>query len=1027
MLFRKIVSFSTMRYFIVFLSFLAFPAIANAQTDSVDVTFYYNPPVTPESVYLRGEFGETNLWSTDYPMTYNADEDRYEATVRLRVGGPDPLPAQHSIAGAYQYKFFYRFRGNEYWVQDPRNPRENPFDHNNSYLYINDPTIYHLIPNTVTGLVETRTPTISAYLYPSTETEIDPETIEVTVSDIVYSDVADYFNPESGLFGFEVPDPLTSGAHSLKLVAGTTDGSFSADSTEFTVEAGFIRLLTRSNDRYLRETIDIDGVVADESITGVTLYHNDTAMSVPVDEGFFSETVSLSMGENIFYAVVDNPEIEDNESDPITIVFFVDHRPRPRITGSIEDDKVILEIEELNPPPLILADSYAWTSDDAINPVPLNIDGEVGEAITFSLPEIPGEYYIDVIAERVLFNNSYKNTSVALNSQNDDDVWFGSARTYLRVNEDGSAKIASVEGNPSWVRDAIVYEIYVPAFAPNGNGTLQNVINRLPEIQDLGVNIIWFMPIYDNNESINELNAGYNIADFYSVHPQLGTMEKFDELVERAHQKGIRIILGSTPNHIGGLHPWLDDLRAYRDYSIYRPIIENRELGSARDLGQSIVRLEDQYPLYARYSNWTLPNLNYENIETKDYMLEMYKWWLLERNIDGYRMDVYWGIENRYGTDAWWRPFREEIKRFRPDVFILGETDGTGQGSENNYADFGGASDAAYDWHLYGYIKDNILSGTGGGTVAALHSRVNNFAPDGEKYNFYTGENSHIFRFIENHDEPRIAQLHGTAKAKAGAVLNLTIPGIPLIYAGQEVGETNRRGTINWNRSGGREMREFFKRLTYSRNEFNAFRTGYINSITSGHGRVYAYSRPYEEQNAIIAINFSNSTVTGNLQIDEDVLKFTDGGLDDNKSYYLNDVLNDSSTTVTIDDLATYTVELGPWESVVYVLSDTLIKLVTNVEDAIDRRIPGEFRLTQNYPNPFNPGTTIQYAIPKAVHVTLNVYDVLGRRVATIIDEFHNAGTYRRYFDASHLSSGMYFYRIEADEFVEVKRMMYVR
>ncbi len=978
------------------------PTISSAQTDSVDVTFYYTPPVTPDNIYLRGEF---NNWETANPMTYHPDMDRYEATVRLRVGGPDPLPAPYSIEGAYQYKYYYTVGTSEYWVQDPLNPRENPFDHDNSYLYTNDPTIYHLLPNPMSGLVETRTPTISAYLYSSTETEIDPESIEVTVSDYVYSDLSDYFDAETNFLSFDVPEPLVSGTHSLKLVAETVDGSVSADSTEFMVEAGFIRLLTRPNSRHLRESIKVDGIVADDTIEEVVLYHNDDAVNVTADSGFFSYEVTLTEGENVFYAIVDDPEIDDNESDPVTVVYYIDRRPKPVISGSIDDVNVMLELNETN----INATNvtYTWSSDDERNPLELGIVNHTGTSLTFDIPEISGEFYIDVHAVG-------------------DEQQEGSARTYVRVYNDDTAKIAAVEGNPSWVRDAIVYEIYVPAFASGGSGTFQHVINRLPEIKDLGVNVIWFMPIYDNNENINELNAGYNIADFYSVHPQLGTMEKFDELVELAHQKGIRIILDSTPNHLGRLHPWIDDLRTFRDYSIYRSVIENRLLGNHRGLGHSILRLEDHYPLYARYSNWTLPNLNYQNPETKYYMLEMYRWWLLERNIDGYRMDVYWGPENRYGTDAWWEPFREEIKRVRPDVFILGETDGTGPGSENNYADFGGASDAAYDWNLYGYIK-NVLTGSGGGNLNDLHNRVNNFADPGQPYNFHTGENSHIFRFIENHDEPRIAELYGTAKAKAGAVLNLTIPGIPLIYAGQEVGETSRRGTIIWNRTGAVEMRDFFKRLTYSRYEFPAFATGHIIRVSSGNGRVYSYSRPFDDQNAIVAINFSSSNASATLQINDNVLSFVEGGIDDEKTYYLNDVLNDSSATVTKSDLAEYTITLGPWESVVYVLSDTLIKLVTSVSDDADRGIPDEFTLHQNYPNPFNPGTTIRYSLPKATQVTLNIYDMLGRRVATVVDDFHNAGSHQRYFDASHLSSGMYFYRIEAGEFVEVKKMMYVR
>jgi glycosidase len=1021
------------RFLFLSITYLIIPVLVYSQADSVDVTFYYTPPANHTYVFLPGEF---NNWGPNSngviqpgapsQMEFDEETGRWYKTVRLRVGGH----VGGGVNGAYQYKI-NREGTSGGWIQDPLNPRENPLDHNNSILYVNDPTIFHLLPNSAGGIVETRTPTIKAYLYPSTNTTVNPQSIQIEIDGNVYDDLGDNYDENTHLFSFQIPQPLASGTYALKLTASTSDGSVSSDSTEFTVEAGFIRLLTRPNNRHLRETIKVDGTVADDSIGEVIFYHNDDPVNVSVDGGFFSYEATLTYGKNIFYAVVDDPEIKDNQSDPVTIVYFIDIRPRPRITGYTDEAQIVLEIDELNPDPALfpwgLMTVYQWTSDDPLNPSPLPIQGAYGNSISFPIPDVPGEYYIDVLAERVAIIDIGGEYSFGfMNTAEDEPIWWGNARTYVRVHEDGTATIATVEGNPSWVQDAIVYEIYIPAFASGGAGTFQHVINRLPEIKDLGVNVIWFMPLYDNNEGINELNAGYNIADFYSVHPQLGTMEKFDELVATAQEMGIRIILDSTPNHIGGLHPWLDDLRQYRDYSIYRPIVENRLLGSPRDLGHSIVYADDNYPLYARYSNWTLPNLNYHNIETIDYMLEMYTWWLLERNIDGYRMDVYWGPVNRYGTEAWWTPFREEIKRVRPEAFILSETDGTGSGSEINYADFGGASDAAYDWNLYGYIK-NVLSGSGSGNITDLHNRVINFAPAGQPYNYFTGEHSHLFRFVENHDETRIAQLYGIAKAKAGAVLTLTIPGIPLIYAGQEVGETSRRGTISWTRSGAEEMRNFFKRLTYSRNEFPAFTTPDIIRVLTGNSRVYSFTRPFDDQNAIVAINFSAGTASATLQINNDVLSFTEGGIDDEKSYYLNDVLNDSSATVTGTDLAAYTITLGPWESAVYVLSDTLIRLVTHIGDDTGKRVPEDFTLRQNYPNPFNPGTTIVYSIPKAAQVTLNVYDVLGRRVATLVDEFQNAGSYQRYFDASHLSSGIYYYRIEAGGFVDVKKMMYVR
>lgn len=98
-------------------------------------------------------------------------------------------------------------------------------------------------------------------------------------------------------------------------------------------------------------------------------------------------------------------------------------------------------------------------------------------------------------------------------------------------------------------------------------------------------------------------------------------------------------------------------------------------------------------------------------------------------------------------------------------------------------------------------------------------------------------------------------------------------------------------------------------------------------------------------------------------------------------------------------------------------------EVVVNVVEAL----PSDFSLFQNYPNPFNPSTTINYSIPSSEFVTLKVYDVLGNKVATLVDEYKFAGSYEIDFDASQLSSGVYFYKLQAGSFVEIKKMMLAR
>ncbi len=104
----------------------------------------------------------------------------------------------------------------------------------------------------------------------------------------------------------------------------------------------------------------------------------------------------------------------------------------------------------------------------------------------------------------------------------------------------------------------------------------------------------------------------------------------------------------------------------------------------------------------------------------------------------------------------------------------------------------------------------------------------------------------------------------------------------------------------------------------------------------------------------------------------------------------------------------------------------TVRELATSVEQ-IPSSVPKEFRLQQNYPNPFNPTTTIQFALPQRSNVTLKLYDILGRRVATLVDEELEPGVHKVNFDAEDLASGVYFYRIQAETFVRTKKLMLLR
>jgi glycosidase len=550
----------------------------------------------------------------------------------------------------------------------------------------------------------------------------------------------------------------------------------------------------------------------------------------------------------------------------------------------------------------------------------------------------------------------------------DGDGNTGRAGACFTVRPDGVVVLPDEDANPQWVRDAVIYEIYLPAFTPEG--TLAAAESRLPAIRSLGANVVWLMPIYENGESVNEGNAGYNIIDFYSVHPQFGTLADLDRFVRTAHSLGLRVILDSTPNHVSEKHPWVQDVLQWGDHSPFRPVVENRILGDNRGMGQSATR-KDGSTVYVYYDGWSLANLNYTAVETNVLMTEMYTWWLIERNVDGFRMDVYWGPQNRYGSAAWWRPFREEIKRVKPGAFILGETDGTGTGSEANYADGGGACDAAYDWNFFNQVRQTLS----GAAVGDLDLRVRNYSPS-SRVNYHTGPNARYLRFLENHDETRIAQSFPAARTKAAAAVLCTAPGIPLLYAGQETGETSRRGAVDWERPGGAELTDWYTRLLSIRCRFAAFRSGDMLRVPCASARIYAFLRPDSTRPGVTVVNFSGVAVQATLNLAAVPLFSGEG----EAGLYFNDLLNDTCYALTPGERTSFSLTVAPYGAAVLVLADSALS-GASVREAPAPAPPG--RLLKAFPNPFNSSTRFSFRVDAGLtdSVTLTLYDVLGRPV----------------------------------------------
>lgn len=962
-----------------------------ASQDSVDVTFRYFPTGDPSIVHLPAEF---NNWANNsngdinpgprWTMEKQADNS-WTKTVRLEVGGGS------GPGGSYKY-MFNEDGSSSGWLSDPLNPRTDD-SIENSIIHVRRPTVFHVQP-LPGSIVRAATPQLVAEVFPAVARSIDTGASHILVDGVQLSSFGSAYDPAAGYLRFTLP-PLQDGEHTITVVAAEPGDYSSSDSTSFIVQAAPLQWLTRSNPHVYTEQVRIDGHLTDTTVTDVIVVRDggDTTAADRTDD-MFSVTARLLEGDNVFRA----HGMKDGESistPDLMLHRIVDHTPRPVMQLGISGGTINLNAAASTDPDGD-ALNFRWVSEDKLNPEPLNID-QTGPAVTIPIPATAGEYFMRLEAI-------------------DDDMNTASVRNYITVPAaEGAPTLSHIDGNPAWVRDAVVYEVFVPAFSRNGD--LQGVIDGVPHMKLLGINTLWLMPIMDNHGNINTSNGGYDIIDFYDVDESIGTLVDFDRLVDSCHANGIRVILDITPNHVGGSHPWVEDIRDWGDYSIYRPFIENRVIGDDRGLGQSVVE-EFNYPLYARYSNWTRANLNLSNIETREAMMDVYRYWLVDRRADGFRLDVYWGPQNRYGEQTWWRTFREEVKRVKPEAFILGETDGTGSGSVVNYADGGGAMDAGYDWNWYREITSTLS----GGDVGNLHDHTANFSPD-ERYNHYSGVHAHYFRFLENHDEDRIAQIFrgNVDRTKPAVVVMFTAPGIPMIYAGQEVGWQGRRDGIDFTFPPRIDLLPFYRQLVSLRNEYQSLRSPWINRVQNGTTGVYSFLRPFVDENFITAANFRDVPVSVTLNIAQSDLDVSEP-LEPARTYYLNDMSVDSTFLITTEQLASFSFELEAFQSRMFLFSDSAhFPIVTGVHSPGDA-VAGDYALEQNYPNPAPAGgvTMMDYRLggtPGTEHTMhFLMYDQLGREVLRSASMQRTTGVHSHTLDLGNLHAGHYMLRMVARE-----------
>ena len=374
--------------------------------------------------------------------------------------------------------------------------------------------------------------------------------------------------------------------------------------------------------------------------------------------------------------------------------------------------------------------------------------------------------------------------------------------------------------HPCWTYDSVLYEVNIRQFSPEG--TFAGVEEQLPRLKQLGVDILWLMPMYEIGTEGRKgtLGSYYAISDYTKVNPEFGTMEDFESLLASAHRMGFKVILDWVANQTAPDHVWMTTKSA--------DFYERDENGNA----------------IWEY-DWTdTRSLNYANTEVWAAQDEAMRFWL-EKGVDGFRCDAAGEVPAEF-----WQGIMPSINEDYPKAYFLAEAE------KPELSDPSETFDAGYAWELHHLL--NALA-RGEKSVQDLKDYV---ARDAGRFP------AEAFRlmFTSNHDENSWSgtefEREGIA-ANACAVLCFTLPGSqPLIYTGQEIGLDRRLAFFekdpitDWSDN---EYTEFWKKLVSLKHSQKALRAGEkgapIQWLDAPAG-VVAFKRPAGSSTVVVLANF---------------------------------------------------------------------------------------------------------------------------------------------------------------------------
>lgn len=386
----------------------------------------------------------------------------------------------------------------------------------------------------------------------------------------------------------------------------------------------------------------------------------------------------------------------------------------------------------------------------------------------------------------------------------------------------------AARSSPDWLRSGTIYEIFPRDFSPAGN--FQGVIAKLDDLQALGVNILWIMPIHPIGEKGRKGDYGspYSIRDYYAVNPDYGTLADFQQLVAGAHRRGMKVIMDVVANHTA----W--DSVMMRHPEFYKRDAQGRVIP----------------PL----PEWTdVAGLNYQSQELRRYMTAMLKYWIQTADVDGFRCDVAYAVPTDF-----WEQARAELTRIKPDIIMLAEA--------SKPELLTNAFDLDYSWPLLATLNNVMLRDAPASDLRRTWRENLAEFPRGALH----------LRISDDHDESRAVARFGVAGALAASALMFTLDGVPLLYNGMEAGDATESGDpalfyklpIFWHPKDRPPLRAIYHDLIQLRRQYPALSRGQLRWLdNSDPNRVVSYLRTDDKDEFVVVINLSNRPASGTLAL----------------------------------------------------------------------------------------------------------------------------------------------------------------